>query len=85
MVLVGLHTDVHELSWFPVIRREVVVRGANCYDRGDFARAVEWLQAGEIRPPETVQLLPLADGPAVFAELAGGRATAAKTYFELAD
>ena len=83
VVLVGLHTDVHELSWFPVIRREVVLRGANCYDRSDFAQAVAWLEAGEIRPPETVRQVSLADGPAVFAELAAGRAAAAKTYFAL--
>lgn len=83
VVLVGLHTDVHELSWFPVIRREVVVRGANCYDRGDFAQAVAWLEAGQIRPPETVRTVPLEQGPAVFAELAAGRAPAAKTYFAL--
>jgi 2-desacetyl-2-hydroxyethyl bacteriochlorophyllide A dehydrogenase len=85
VVLVGLHTDVHELSWFPVIRREVVIRGANCYDRGDFAQAVAWLQAGEIRPPGTVRHVTLEEGPAVFAELAAGQVTAAKTYFALAD
>ncbi|GAB3365345.1 alcohol dehydrogenase catalytic domain-containing protein [Modestobacter lapidis] len=80
VVLVGLHTDVHELSWFPVIRREVVLRGANCYDRGDFAQAVAWLHAGEIRPPDTVRHVILDEGPAVFAELASGAVTVAKTY-----
>lgn len=85
VVLVGLHTDVHELSWFPVIRREVVLRGANCYDRGDFAQAVAWLGAGEIHPPGTVRRVTLADGPAIFAELAAGHAAAAKTYFAPAD
>ncbi|MGY5885695.1 zinc-dependent alcohol dehydrogenase [Modestobacter lacusdianchii] len=80
VVMVGLHTDVTELPWFSVIRREVSIVGANCFDRADFGRAVGWLQDGSIRPPESVRLVTIDEGPAAFAELAEGRAPAAKTF-----
>jgi 2-desacetyl-2-hydroxyethyl bacteriochlorophyllide A dehydrogenase len=80
VVLVGLHTDVTELPWFSVIRREISIVGANCFDRSDFDRAVCWLRAGRICPPGTVRHVPLEDGPAAFADLAAGRVDAAKTY-----
>jgi 2-desacetyl-2-hydroxyethyl bacteriochlorophyllide A dehydrogenase len=80
VVLVGLHTDVSELGWFSVIRREISLVGANCFDRSDFDRAVSWLREGRIRPPATVHRAGLGDGPRLFADLAAGRADAAKTY-----
>jgi 2-desacetyl-2-hydroxyethyl bacteriochlorophyllide A dehydrogenase len=80
VVLVGLHTDVTDLPWFSVIRREVALVGANCFDRGDFDQAVTWLTEGAVRPPGTAHHASLEEGPAVFAELAAGRAPAAKTF-----
>ncbi|WP_456596338.1 alcohol dehydrogenase catalytic domain-containing protein [Blastococcus sp. SYSU DS0552] len=85
VIMVGLHTDVTELSWFPVIRREVTIVGANCFDRGDFELAVGWLQEGRVRPPETVAHVSLDEGPQAFADLAAGRVRAAKTFVRLAD
>lgn len=78
VVLVGLHTDVTPLAWFPVIRREVTLTGANCFDRGDFEQAVEWLEAGCIGGPGRVRSAPLEEGPRLFAELAAGSTSTAK-------
>lgn len=82
VVMVGLHTDVTELPWFSVIRREVSIVGANCFDRGDFAQAVAWLQEGRVHPPETVAHVSLDQGPQTFADLAAGRVRAAKTFVD---
>jgi 2-desacetyl-2-hydroxyethyl bacteriochlorophyllide A dehydrogenase len=83
VVMVGLHTDVTELPWFSVIRREVSVVGANCFDRDDFAQAVSWLRQGRIHPPRTVAHVSLDEAPGSFAALAAGRAAAAKTFVRL--
>jgi 2-desacetyl-2-hydroxyethyl bacteriochlorophyllide A dehydrogenase len=82
VVLVGMHTDVGALGWFSVIRREISLVGANCFDRSDFEQAVSWLRSGRIRPPAPVRRAGLADGPGVFADLAAGRVETAKTYLD---
>jgi 2-desacetyl-2-hydroxyethyl bacteriochlorophyllide A dehydrogenase len=85
VVMIGLHTDVTELPWFTVIRREVSIVGANCFDRSDFEQAVAWLEEGRIHAPETVAHVSLDQGPEAFADLAAGRASAAKTFVRIAD
>lgn len=80
VVMVGLHSDVTDLPWFSVIRREVSIVGANCFDRGDFDQAVAWLHEGRIHAPETTAQVSLEDGPQTFADLAAGRVRVAKTF-----
>ena len=80
VVMVGLHTDVSDMPWFQVVRREVAILGANCFQRRDFAQAVAWLTEGRVQAPGSFREAPLDDAPAVFAELATGRPAAGKTY-----
>lgn len=80
VVLVGLHADVTALPWFTVVRHEVALLGANCYARDDFAQAVAWLAEGRVALGAPVRPATLDEAPQVFADLAAGRATAAKTF-----
>jgi threonine dehydrogenase-like Zn-dependent dehydrogenase len=80
VVLVGLHADVTALPWFTVVRREITLLGANCFDSADFAQAVRWLAEGRVTPAAPVRYAALEEAPQVFAELAAGSARAAKTF-----
>jgi 2-desacetyl-2-hydroxyethyl bacteriochlorophyllide A dehydrogenase len=80
VVLVGLHADVTAIPWFQVVRHEIALLGSNCYAPDDFAQAVGWLQEGRIDLGTPVRHATLEEAPQVFAELAAGRAAAAKTF-----
>jgi 2-desacetyl-2-hydroxyethyl bacteriochlorophyllide A dehydrogenase len=80
VVMVGLHADVTALPWFTVVRHEIALLGANCYAGDDFAQAVRWLAEGRIALGSPVRSATLEEAPQVFADLADGRATAAKTF-----
>jgi 2-desacetyl-2-hydroxyethyl bacteriochlorophyllide A dehydrogenase len=80
VVLVGLHADVTAIPWFSVVRREVALSGANCFDADDFAQAVRWLAEGRVTPASPVRYAALEEAPQVFAELAAGPVAAAKTF-----
>jgi threonine dehydrogenase-like Zn-dependent dehydrogenase len=79
-VLVGLHADVTAVPWFSVVRHEIALLGANCYAPDDFARALRWLREGRVHLGTPVRQVPLEEAPEVFAELAAGGTTAAKTF-----
>jgi 2-desacetyl-2-hydroxyethyl bacteriochlorophyllide A dehydrogenase len=80
VVLVGLHADVTAVPWFSVVRHEIALLGANCYAPDDFARALRWLREGRVHLGTPVRQVPLEEAPEVFAELAAGGTTAAKTF-----
>ena len=80
VVLVGLHGEEGDLPWLSVVRREITVTGANCFTRADFDRAVSWLGKGRIRLSDDARYVALAEGPKVFAELAGDQPRGGKTY-----
>jgi 2-desacetyl-2-hydroxyethyl bacteriochlorophyllide A dehydrogenase len=70
-VLVGLHADSSPLPWRDALRRELTVRGANASTRGEFARAAEWINNGEVATP-VPPAAPLNAAPDLFAQLAAG-------------
>jgi threonine dehydrogenase-like Zn-dependent dehydrogenase len=80
VVLVGLHADVTAVPWFSVVRRELTLLGSNCSTPDDVEQAVRWLADGRVTPAAPVRRASLEEAPRVLAELAAGRATAAKTF-----
>lgn len=70
VVLVGLHADESSLAFRDVIRREVTLRGSMAETAEDFRIAVSWLADGRAGLPDLGTPVALAEGPAVFHELA---------------
>jgi threonine dehydrogenase-like Zn-dependent dehydrogenase len=72
VLAIGLGQDEGALGWFDVTRREVTIRGANCYTPDDFAVSVDWLARGVVTAPDPHRVLPLAAAPETFEALAAG-------------
>jgi threonine dehydrogenase-like Zn-dependent dehydrogenase len=70
VVLVGLHADESNLAFRDVIRREVTLRGSMAETAEDFRTAVTWLADGRAGLPDLAAPHALAEGPAVFHQLA---------------
>jgi threonine dehydrogenase-like Zn-dependent dehydrogenase len=79
VVAVGLAEDAAAISWFDLVRREIVVRGANTFLPEDFASALATLSDSGPALVEQV-VVPLEDASRVFADLASGSAVAAKFF-----
>ena len=85
VVLIGLHEEESVLPANYLIRQEVTVTGSFAYTDTDFAKAVDLLVHGVVRPSaDWLEERPLRDGPSAFAELADGKAKAAKIVLTLA-
>lgn len=83
VVAVGLGTDEAPVPWFDLIRREITVRGANCFTPDDFAQAIQWFTDGVISIPSH-RLVRLEDGVRLFGELAAGNDSfPGKTFLSL--
>jgi L-iditol 2-dehydrogenase len=78
VVLLGLHDASSELPVNEVVRGETRVTGCFCYRAHTFARALDLLQRGLLRPGPWLQERPLEAGPEAFEELLAGRVAAAK-------
>jgi threonine dehydrogenase-like Zn-dependent dehydrogenase len=77
MAVGGWRTVPVDLS--RLVTREIHVRGTFNYTPGEFAEALNWLVEGRPQARRIVtDVRRLADGPAVFEELAGGRPPAGK-------
>ena len=84
IVLVGLHEEESPLAFNAVIRQEVVLMGSFAYTRDDFGEAVRLLAADAVTPePWWIEERPLDRGADAFADLADGRAAAAKTLLRV--
>lgn len=79
-VAIGLHDDATAIGFHDLIRRELAIQASYAYTDDDFAHALDLLAAGRagIGPLEPV--LPLAAGPAAFAELARGASDRVKVF-----
>jgi threonine dehydrogenase-like Zn-dependent dehydrogenase len=66
VIAVGLGADEVSVPWFDVVRREITVRGANCFTADDFRTAVGWLATGTVTPPPSFRVVDLAVGGEVF-------------------
>jgi threonine dehydrogenase-like Zn-dependent dehydrogenase len=80
VVLVGLHADGSSLPFRDVIRREITLRGAMAETADDVRLAASWLAEGRAGLPGPATAHDLADGPALFAELAAGGRTELRTF-----
>ena len=74
VVLAGMADDRTELSFRPVVRDEIVLRGSYAYTDTDFGQAAAWLAAGQVSPGPMEPPASLEEGPALFARLAAGPA-----------
>jgi threonine dehydrogenase-like Zn-dependent dehydrogenase len=79
VVFIGLHDEESALAANYLVRQEVTIAGSFSYTDDDFARALDLLVAGVIKPgADWVAERPLREGPAAFAELVDGTAKATK-------
>lgn len=67
----GLHEEASEFPASEVIRREIEVKGAFCYDEEDFLAAIDALERDRLRLDPWIVEAPLADGDAWFERLVG--------------
>lgn len=69
VVFSGLHEADSALPINVVIRNEIKLRGAFCYDDRDFETALSWLADGTVGLAEWLRIRPLAEGQASFEQL----------------
>jgi len=73
MVCIGLASDDTTLGFHDVVRNQHRIQGSYAYTMDDFEQAHAWLVSGEARLGDDLEpVLPLEEGPAQFARLAGG-------------
>jgi threonine dehydrogenase-like Zn-dependent dehydrogenase len=71
-VYVGLAADDTTLGFHDVVRRQVTLQGSYAYTMADYDQAHEWLISGDASLGDLPDVLPLEDGPDMFARLAKG-------------
>jgi (R,R)-butanediol dehydrogenase / meso-butanediol dehydrogenase / diacetyl reductase len=71
-VYVGLAADDTTLGFHDVVRRQLTLQGSYAYTMADYDQAHRWLVSGEASLGELPDVLPLEDGPDMFARLAKG-------------
>jgi threonine dehydrogenase-like Zn-dependent dehydrogenase len=70
VVCIGLAADETTLSFHTVVREQIAITGSYAYTMSDFEQALEWLASGRASLGELSPVLPLDDGPEMFARLA---------------
>ena len=71
-VYVGLAADDTTLGFHDVVRRQLTLRGSYAYTMADYDQAHRWLVGGQASLGDLPDVLPLEDGPQMFARLAKG-------------
>jgi threonine dehydrogenase-like Zn-dependent dehydrogenase len=71
-VYVGLAADDTTLGFHDVVRRQVTLQGSYAYTMADYDQAHQWLVGGQASLGDLPAVLPLEDGPDMFARLATG-------------
>jgi L-iditol 2-dehydrogenase len=69
---VGLGAASGRLDYFGVLGKEVTITGSFAWSDGDFARSLELLADGALRPEGWISRMPLEEGLRAFEELADG-------------
>lgn len=71
VLLTGLHEEASTFPVSEVIRREIELRGAFCYDAEDFQGAIEAIRGNRLRLDPWIVEAPLAEGGTWFERLIG--------------
>jgi threonine dehydrogenase-like Zn-dependent dehydrogenase len=71
-VYVGLAADDTTLGFHGIVRGQLTLQGSYAYTIDDFDQAHEWLVGGQASLGELPDVLPLEEGPDMFARLAKG-------------
>ena len=80
VVCVGLAADDTTLPFHTVVRRQITIIGSYAYTMADFDQALEWLADGRASLGELPPVLPLDDGPDMFARLVQGPPDQVKVF-----
>ncbi len=80
VVCVGLAADETTLPFHIVVREQITIRGSYAYTMRDFEQALEWLATGRASLGELSPVLPLEDGPEMFARLVQGPSDQVKVF-----
>jgi threonine dehydrogenase-like Zn-dependent dehydrogenase len=83
IVQIGLGEDLSSLPWFEVVRREITIRGANCFDPEDYARALTLLADGRWARLGEHRIVPFDEAESTMASLASSPFPG-KTFFGIA-
>jgi L-iditol 2-dehydrogenase len=83
VICIGLEEEVCSVDTRPVVTREVDVRGAYAYSRSDFAEALSMLDRKLLPWSRLVTKTGLAQGQAIFDDLATGHSSILKAVFEI--
>jgi (R,R)-butanediol dehydrogenase / meso-butanediol dehydrogenase / diacetyl reductase len=80
VVFVGLHDDETTLGYHGVVRGQLDLQGSYAYTADDYEQALEWLVAGRAGIGDLPPVLPLEEGPGIFAELVKGPSERIKVF-----
>jgi threonine dehydrogenase-like Zn-dependent dehydrogenase len=83
VICIGLEEEVCSVDTRPVVTREVDIRGAYAYSRSDFAEALSMLDRKLLPWSRLVTKTSLAQGQAIFDDLATGHSSILKAVFEI--
>jgi threonine dehydrogenase-like Zn-dependent dehydrogenase len=83
VLCIGLEEEVCSVDTRPLVTREVDVRGAYAYSRSDFAEALSMLDRKLLPWNQVVTKAGLAQGQAIFDDLASGHSSILKAVFEI--
>lgn len=80
VVCVGLAADDTTLSFHTIVREQITIIGSYAYTMADFEQALEWLASGRASLGELAPVLPLEQGPEMFAQLVQGPPDQVKVF-----
>ena len=80
VVCVGLAADDTTLSFHTVVREQITIVGSYAYTMADFEHALEWLADGRASLGDLAPVLPLDQGPEMFAKLVQGPTEQVKVF-----
>ena len=80
VVYIGLHDNDTTLGFHDIVRGQFTLQGSYAYTAEDYEQALEWLTAGKAGIGELPPVLPLEEGPDMFAELVRGPSARIKVF-----
>lgn len=83
VICIGLEEEVCSVDTRPLVTRELDMKGAYAYSRSDFAEALSMLDRKLLPWNQVVTKAGLAQGQAVFDDLASGHSSILKAVFEI--
>jgi L-iditol 2-dehydrogenase len=83
VICIGLEEEICSVDTRPVVTRELDVKGSYAYSRSDFAEALSMLDRKLLPWNRVVTKARLAQGQAIFDDLASGHSSILKAVFEI--